>query len=281
MADQTAFEDFISGKEEITIKTAVKALDDVDPALRSLYVENGGEYHVLPIDRVVKDLKDFRSKDAESSSHLSKLRSDLEIYQALGSPDELKRAKDIKQQYEESGNKPIDVEKLTDGIRRQIEDNYKTEMLHLRDENKRLLSEQSDYQRNRVVDSVLELAELTETGREVLPTLIKDRVRLVKNDEGKTIRQFLDRDGDVLLNSLSETMQEKDFVAHIRQEWPGLFETRPSGAGVRKMQGGSQTLAQKLPSQMAPQEKAEYIDRYGVSAFQEALRRETTQRMSS
>lgn len=120
------------------------------------------------------------------------------------------------------------------------------------------------------ITSALSKSEATPEGVEILPTILKDRIK-VEVADGKVTTRIVNPDGSPMIgNGESGMATFDDLVADAKKKYPSLFKGvggSGSGAPGNGSGGGSGAPSNLKRSKMSVKEKADYIGEHGHVAY--------------
>lgn len=223
------------------LKAVVDNLEKIDEKYHDLYTEQDGVYvlNVEPSEGMalenVEGLKETLNKVNKENRTLKR---DLKKFDGLD-PDEAKKALDKLDELgdldPEKDAERIAQEKLEKGQEKLIAP-FKEENQKLKDRNDKLLN---SLQKSSIESAALRAVEQYGGSARLLMPHIRDRVKLVENDDGEFDIQVVDEGGDLRTKADREgkvhEMSVEDLVGEMRESEefaPAFNGTAQSGGGT-------------------------------------------------
>ena len=248
----------------MAIEKVVDSLEGVDEALHGFYVEKDGKFHLEDVTALRNTMKHTKTERDEARRRAAAVSK----WEGLGkTPEEIQSLLTAQaQKDEEAARKAGDF----DSILNQHKTTWEGE--------KTTLSGQVDFWQNKyknaelsyALTSELSKAEVTTEGLDVLPRILKDRVRFEVDGDKVTIK-IMSSDGSTPMAGGGADGQATfaDLVKDAKTKYPSLFKgSGQSGSGASDNRGSSGGNPGNLKrSAMTTTDKAKYIAEHGQEAY--------------
>lgn len=205
-------------------------------------------------------LKKANREAAQRRKELAEMKEMISQYQGI----DLEEVRSLQQEKEEREMRLAEEK----GNVEKIKQHHLAEKAKLEEQYQGKISELQGSLEKAVIDTQLTSA-MNELGAKAkfLNPLIRDKVKLEKNDAGDYVARVLDDDGTYRLNNAGDYMTPKEYVAQLREEeeYGIFFSARGqsgSGAQVAPTQG-KKPVANKPRSQFSQAERKAFIRENG------------------
>lgn len=248
------------------IEKIVDSLDNVEADLHGFYTQKeDGKFHLEDVTALRNTMKHVKTEKTE----LAKKVKDIGKWEALGkTPEEIAallaaQAEDAERKARESGDH--------EAILNQHRAAWSAE--------KTALTGQVDIWRNKYQNTELshnlttELvsAEATKEGVELLPNILKDRVKFEVDGQDVKIKIMSpDKTTPMAGSGADGQATFADLVKEAKTKFPSLFKgTGHSGSGASDTddKGGDQSFANLKRSQLSVEEKTAFIAKHGEEKY--------------
>lgn len=247
------------------IEKIVDSLDSVDEDLRGFYTEKDGKFHLEDVTSLRNTVKHVKN-ERDEAKRKAKM---VEAWEKLGkTPDEIGEMLSKQQEAAEK-------EAREKGDHEALLKQHQTQW----NEKERALNSQVDIWRNKYqntelshnLTSELVKIEATAEGIEILPNILRDRVKF--EVEGDTIRtKILSSDKSTPMAGSGADGQATfaDLVKEAKTKYPSLFKgTGQSGSGASDTddKGGAGHSGNLKRSQMSIEDKTTFIAKNGEAKY--------------
>lgn len=209
-------------------------------------------------------LKKANREAAQRRKELAEMREMVSQYQGI----DLDEVRSLQQEKEEREMRLAEEK----GNVEKIKQHHLQEKAKLEEQFQGKISELQSSLEKAVIDTQLTSA-MSELGAKAkfLTPLIRDKVKLEKNDAGDHVARVLDDDGTYRLNRSGDYMTPKEFIAELREEeeYGIFFNARgQSGSGTQSAPTqGKKPVANKPRSQFSQAERKAFIKENGWDAW--------------
>lgn len=255
--------------DEVTLPETLPSIDGVDRKIAQFYEQqDDGSYRLTSIEALLnakrrekEEKRKFKQIAEEYQSKLGGL-SDAEV-------EELISLKEAKKQEEV---RKLEEKRQWEALKRQMEENHQKQIQESKSEAQRNWSLLEKYVREDHLRRALEERNATETGKQILPQLLKDRVKIATDDNGSLALRFFDEYGaPIMVNSKNEDYSLDDFMDEVYNRYDDLFlGANRSGTGAT-ISAKHAAKTNKMPSTMSAKEKADFIGQFGEEAYTRLL----------
>lgn len=220
----------------MALKLSVDKIDDVEEALRPLYVEKDGKFS-LNVEGVedTSSLKGALEKERKRANDAEKQRK---AWEKIGkSPEEIQSLLDAQ---EEAERKKAEEAGDHAKILKQHQDKWAKDKAELEAElNAARASERGAIIGNSVMGALTKEGA-TEEGVDLLPDRLSNRIKFETRD-GKRVLKIMQADGETPMagSGAEGSATIDDLVKEAKQKWPSLFKgAGSSGGGTPHGSGG-------------------------------------------
>lgn len=221
-------------------------------------------------EQLTRALALAKTERAQAKDKLNELESKLKAFGEV-TPEEIEalRAKAASG----SDADKAEVEKQIAAMRAQIQANADRKLEEVAKENKRLKDTISNRLVKSYLDDAFEKAGVTPEARELLPSYVKNYVKVEFDENGDAQVRVHDGSGNLRLNQQSDPMSLSDLLFEMRSTKAALFHsTTKPGSGSNPAVDSAVANAQNWNT-MTDQQKVAFTDRHGLAATQELIRR--------
>lgn len=248
----------------MAIEKIVDSLDSVDEDLRGFYTEKDGKFHLEDVTALRNTVKHVKTERDEAK----KRAKAVDAWEKLGkTPDEIQAL--LASQQEEAEKKAREAGDH-EALLRQHQDKWAQE--------KGALSSQVDIWRNKYqntelshnLTSELVKIEATAEGIEILPNILRDRVKFeVEGDTVKTKILSADKSTPMAGSGADGQATFADLVKEAKTKYPSLFKgTGHSGSGASDTDDkGGAGHGNIKRSQMSIEDKTAFIAKHGEDKY--------------
>lgn len=249
----------------MAIEKIVDSLDSVDPDLHQFYEERDGKFHLQDITalkntvgHVKNELKEAKAKATKVAAweKLGKTPDEIQAMLTAAAEDEERKAREkgdhetiLKQHQTAWGQKEAALTGEVDIWRKKYQN---TELSY------NLTSE-------------LVKAEATNEGVELLPNILRDRVKFeVEGDSVKMKILAADKTTPMAGGGADGQATFADLVKEAKTKFPSLFKgTGQSGSGASDTddKGGDQSFGNLKRSEMSVSDKTAFIAKHGETKY--------------
>lgn len=246
----------------------IDSLEDVDERVHQFYDKTDNGYRLTKIDNLLS----AKNREKEEKRRYKEMVKDYEDKLGHLSEGDIEELISLKESKKKEEQRKLEEKRQWEALKRQMEENHERQLSELRQEANKNWVLLEEYVRNDHLRRELENRNVTETGKDVIPQLVKDRVRLVLDDDGRPNLRFLDQHGsEIMVNGKNDDYTLDDFMEEISGRYDDLFlGANKSGTGAY-ISAKHSAKANKLPSNMSHKEKADFVSTHGEEAFKRLL----------
>lgn len=224
------------------LKLVIDKLDDVDEAVRPLYEEKDGKFH-LSVDGI-EDTTPLKTALAAAKREAQERRQKLEAWAKLG-----KTAEEIEQLLADEGKREMSEAERKgewDKLKTQMNERHAADLakkdLTVKDREGKISSLRSALERH-LIDATATAAIAAQKGvPELLLPHVRKHVKVEESEDGQDfVVSVVDSKGGPRVNGKGEPLSISEFVAEMQQNevFARAFEgTGSSGSGKRPTNGG-------------------------------------------
>jgi hypothetical protein len=251
----------------------VDKVDDIPEELRYLYdkKDGGAGYTFKGSKPLFTSMTAVKAEKVELSTALETARSEVSRFTALGTYDALKELHDKQDQIKSASitsNEQIEQLRAQSQARMaELENTYKGTIESLK-------GALGNTVKQNLVDRLVEQANLTEEGKQVVPRLLPTNFAVDMSDPLKPKLMVVDDTGKLRMNAKMDPMQPAEVLSELREKLPSMFRGNgKSGAGAGEG-GSAMAPTNKKPSTWTPEQKSAYQREHGHPAYQELVKAE-------
>jgi len=244
------------------LKAKLNSLEEVKGQtidLSELYKEENGNF-ILDVESVdgysLQDVGGLKKVMEEAKAERDELKTKLK--EATGQVDSLK----LSNSQLEAGVDTKNKEKL-DAVKDELEASYKAKLEEMSKEKESLTQKLENVSIDSELNRVVSLLNLTDTGKKVLPKLVRDNLALdeagnaiVKNEKG--VARIGDKFGNMTI--------EEYMTVEVKKEFPDFFVNTTGGSGSNGGNGGNgsgshtgKTILQSEFDALDPRERSKIL----------------------
>jgi hypothetical protein len=212
-----------SNKEgEMPVNLKIENLENVEPALRALYIEKDGGFHL-----------DVADLDAHFDTRAAGLKSALQKERETNGM--LKKHIGMKPEELHAALTNVAADRV-DALVRQYQEKHVAEIALLRNENQTIRDHEHSVIRQTVLDAALLQARATDDGMRLIPELFGNRFR-VDGHEGTRSITILEEDGVTPMQIQNADGSKRaakfgDLLSEAIARFPSQFEGSGGGGGT-------------------------------------------------
>jgi hypothetical protein len=244
----------------------LESLEGLPEHVHQFYEKNDadGKFHlqdITPLKNALKNAKEERKTALEKAKQVT-------AWEKLGkTPDEIAA---MLTEREEADAKNAKEKGDFDTLLNQHRSRWEKDLNQVKNEVDLWRNQYVSSHINGNLSSALAKGEATPEGIEVLPTILKERIK-VEVSEGKVSTRIVNSDGSPMIgNGESGLATFEDLIVDAKKKYPSLFKgTGGSGSGAPANGSGSGSGAPSnlKRSKMTIPEKTKYIGEHGQEAF--------------
>lgn len=265
----------------MALKLTIEKIEDVEEALRSMYVEKEGKFH-LDVDgldalttEAAKQARKVANKEAEQErlkrKEWEKLGKTPEELQAM--VDEWTELQDLREK-----NQMTEAEKKGqwDQLKQQMNEKHAGEIkkkdIAIADEQKRVGDLRKSIEKHLIQSTAMSAIVQHKGIPDLLLPLVQRHIK-VAEQEGEFIVKVVDDKGEPIVDGKGEPITIAEFVGEMQtnEVYGRAFQgTGSSGGGTRPANGGGQQIPASITRRAdlkTERERSEFIDKYGLSTY--------------
>jgi len=254
-------------------------LEDVESKVQQFYdKQDDGSFKLTTID----GLRNAKNREKEEKKRYKELASNYEKKFSGFSDEEMEELINIRETKKAEEIRNLEDKRQWEALKRRMEENHTRQIKDIEEEKKRNWDLLEGYVRDDHLKSALSERGVSDTGRQLLPKILKDRIGIRLEDGNRPSLEFFDEYGQPqVVNGKNEDYTLDDFMEEVSSQYDDLFlGPNKSGTGAA-ISARHAAKMKNLPSAMSPAEKARYVSEYGPESFKQLVKIELEKKRQS